>query len=677
MEGRLGYANLYVMDAIVITFFRPTFAFLCCVLLPLSLASADDRVLGMNLQDTQGNAIAWEPRAVNVFCFLGTECPLARLYGPRLQQMADEFSRQDVNFIGINSNVQDSAKEIEDYVTKYEIRFPVAMDSDQSVADHLNASRTPEVVVTDQVGVVRYQGRIDDQYEPGISRAAPTKNDLRDAITAMINDQPIKTPKTNGVGCLITRVKRTKPKLAEVTFTQDIAPILNQHCVECHRDGEIAPFSLTEYDEVVGWADMMLEVIDQRRMPPWHADPEIGEFVGQRLLPEEDRDRIAKWIAGGMAEGDPGNLPESPKWIAGWHLGVPPEIEIDMRKRPFRVPEDGIVEYQYFVADPGWDEDRWVRAAQVVPGNASVVHHAIVFVRPPDEPKSGRNRSSEIGWLGAYVPGQRTVMLPQGHARRVPAGSKLIFQMHYTPNGRAANDLTKVGIWFADSKSVTHEVVTHIAINHNFEIPPGAENYQVSMSSRGFPDEGRLLGVTPHMHLRGKSFRMVMNQRDGNSQPLLHVPDYDFNWQHWYAFQQPIALDDVRSLNMSITFDNSAANPTNPAPDEYVTWGDQTWEEMAIAFFDIASPVGKTRPKNKKRRKQIILPSDEEIARRKSKVEQLTQTFLSKMDKNGDGVVTRQETPQAFRRFGFRRMDFNRDGRIDADEVRSLSEQRL
>jgi peroxiredoxin len=625
----------------------------------------------LHFRATDGQPVLVQPTKYTVLCFLGTECPLARLYGPRLQKIADEFEKDGVVFLGINSNLQDSPSEIDAFAREHAIQFSMVKDADQSIADALGATRTPEVFVVDADGIILYQGRIDDQYEPGISRSKPNKNELRDAIKSLVDGKAIETPKTQGVGCLITRITNTKPgddSKPSVTFNRDIAPILNANCVECHREGEIGPMELSDYDEVVGWGQMILEVIDQGRMPPWHADPNVGHFVGERRMDPLSREKIANWIDEGMPEGDPGDLPKPPTWPKEWQFPTDPDDEIVIRDRPFKVPAEGVVEYRYFVVDPKWTEDRWIRAAQVVPGNASVVHHVIVFVRPPDG-----DRFQGVGWMAAYVPGQRAIRLPQGHARRVPAGSKLVFQMHYTPNGRETDDLTRIGVWSVDPEQVTHEVFTQVAIDHQFEIPPRADQHVVKMSVDSFPPNSRMLGITPHMHLRGKSFQMNAVGPNGSSEPLLSVPRYDFNWQHWYEFANSVDLAAIDRLAMTVTFDNSSGNPFNPAPEEYVSWGDQTWEEMALAFFDVAIPRG--GPLRKAR--EIREPTESEAASRDRRIEDLVQTFMTKMDKDKDGVVLRDETPVTFRKFGFNKIDQDRDGRIDRDEIRLSAAERL
>jgi len=619
-------------------------------------------------KDVDGRPLTVADAKWKVVCFVGSECPLARLYGPRLDALGQEFAGRGVQLVGINGNPQDSPADVRRYIEEQRVSFPIVKDPEQKLVKIFGAKRTPEVFVLDEANHVRYRGRIDDQYEPGTARPAPTRHDLRLAIEALLAGQAVPNEQTTAVGCLITMIPRSHRAVdpAEVvTFTRDVAPILNRHCVECHRAGEIGPFALTDYEEVVGWGEMMLEVVDQKRMPPWHADPRYGKFVGERHFPAEDRATLAAWVAQGMPQGDVKELPPQPTWAGGWQLPTFPDVEIAMRDRPFVVPADGVVDYQYFVVDPQWKEDRWVRAAQVIPGNSSVVHHTIIFVRPPDG-----SRAEGTGWLGGYVPGQRTGSLPPGHARRIPANSKLVFQMHYTPNGRETPDVTKVGIWFAKADEVTHEVTTRVALNHHFEIPPGAKNFLVDLQLEGFSGESRLLGMTPHMHLRGKSFRLEV-QKGTQRETLLSVPQYDFNWQHWYQLETPLDLADIDALQMQVGFDNSAENPTNPDPRDYVTWGDQTWQEMAVAFFDVAHPRGQKRIAARSSEKK----GDDEA--RERRIREQVEKFLSQMDRDGDGIVTREESPEAFRRFGFRKFDHDGNGRIERGEIEAEAARRL
>jgi peroxiredoxin len=655
-----------------------------------SLVKADSESRAFVLESVTGKAI--EVRVSNqprwtVVVFLGTECPLARLYGPRLQKLADEFASQQVHFVGVISNQQDSAKEILDFATEYSIRFPLLKDQAQRIADQYGAMRTPEVYVLDRELRVRYHGRIDDQYLPGVARPDPEREDLRVALGELVAGKPVSLPETEPQGCLIGRVKQPIAD-AEVTFCNQVVRMLNQSCVECHRAGEIAPFALTDYEEVVGWGEMICEVIEQGRMPPWHADPAHGSFRNERLFREEQKQLLRAWVDAGAPYGNPSDLPDPPTFVDGWQLPREPDLVVEMRDRPFQVPADGTVEYQYFVVDPGLTEDRWVTAAQVIPGNRAVVHHSIVFVRPPD---GARFRG--IGWLAGYVPGQRPFELPPGRARFIPAGSKLVFQQHYTPNGKEQNDITRIGLLFGDDAEITHEAFTVVGIDQEFEIPPGDPAFQVTGNVPWFPRNGELLAVMPHMHLRGKSFECSITCLEDNlstsgseesstgsvrsrnrDRTVLRVPRYDFNWQHVYELVEPMSLSDVRDIQFSVTFDNSAQNPFNPDPSETVTWGDQTWEEMAVAFFEVAQPRHPSASVVSGGEPTEI--SDEERSKLE-RVKKFADDFFGRFDANRDGFVDRHETPLSFRTFGFRQFDSDGNQRLTRDEIELSARNRL
>ncbi|QGQ21302.1 redoxin domain-containing protein [Gimesia benthica] len=656
--------------------FRRSITFLCALaLLGTSSLLAETKTKSsqhashtFRLPTAQGKVVELtaEPESkATVVCFLGAECPLARLYGPKLNEMQAAYAAQGVQFIGVNSNQQDSLEDVKQYVKRYEISFPMAKDYNNEVADRFHAVRTPEVFVLDQQLTVRYRGRIDNQYLPGISRAETTTHDLKNALDQLLTGKPIEVSETKPNGCFIGRVKKNEVT-TKLTFCKEVAGVLHRHCVECHRTGEIAPFSLTDYDEVRGWADTMLETIEDGRMPPWHASPKYGHYANARFMPEKDKEILREWVAGGMPYGDIKDLPELPKFREGWHLPRVPDVVYEMRKRPFVVPKEGVVEYQYFVVDPGFKEDKWITGAQVLPGNRSVVHHAIVFIRPPD----GADFRG-IGWLTAYVPGQRINMLPPGRARKVPAGSKLVFQMHYTPTGSVAEDISKIGLIFGKDEEITHEVFTLIGIDQEFEIPPHASDFPVSAKVRRIPPHAELLAIAPHMHLRGKSFRLFTKQ-DKKKEILLDVPNYDFNWQHIYELSKPMSLDKVDGLEFTVKFDNSKDNPFNPDPNEYVTWGDQTWEEMAIAFFEVAEPrkqkSQETKPKPEKKLTKAEAKKQRE-AELKKELDKRAAAFFKRFDKNGDGRVDVEEVPLATQRYG-RIRDNNGDGVIQREELR-------
>tara|TARA_R110002049_G_scaffold72490_7_gene187504 strand:- start:61241 stop:63373 length:2133 start_codon:yes stop_codon:yes gene_type:complete len=639
-----------------------------------SLSMSIGTVSDFSLPTPEGDSVSLDPNArFHVLCFLGCQCPLAKLYGPRLQALANRFEGDGVRFIGINSNVQDSMDEVREYAQKHSLSFAMAKDFDRSVAVQIGATRTPQVFLIDRSRRVIYQGRIDDQYQPGIARTSASTHDLRDAIEKAVAGETISNPVTEAVGCLISLPRSRSPGQGDVTYCDQVARILSSHCVECHREGEIGPFALDKYDEVVGWADMMIEVIDQQRMPPWHADPEHGSFLNARHMPTSDKEILRSWVDDGMPYGQASDLPEKVTSIAGWRLPTTPDVVFPMSDRPFAVPESGVVEYQYFVIDPGFKQDRWVRAVQVVPGNNAVVHHCIAFTRPPDGAEI-----SEFGMLAAYVPGQIDSPLPPGYAQRVAAGTKIVLQMHYTPTGKPEQDLTRIGLVFADPSEVTHEVYAIGGVERDFEIPPHAADYSVHGDVDGFPKDGILLSIIPHMHVRGRSFQLTVHS-DQQSTKLLSIPHYDFNWQHNYRLADPLPLSDVDRFSFQATFDNSADNPTNPDPTEYVTWGDQTWQEMAVVFMSVARPVESMQTKQNRSQRAHHPPS--ETAKRESQraaVDAFATDYMKKFDGNGDGSITRHELPDSVRMFAFKSLDRNGNGAISIDEIRwHAARQRL
>jgi peroxiredoxin len=568
---------------------------LCLLLLPFSPSAADREtksVLGHKIESFSLRDYRGKPFELNelkehpiiVVAFVGTECPLANLYSARLRELAEQFRTRGVAFIAINANAQDSATDIALWAKKQQIDFAVLKDVGNRVADQFAAQRTPEVYVLDRHRVVRYAGRIDDQYSVGYHRPKPAETYLIDAIEALLHDKPVARPATESVGCHIGRT-RTPDAASEVTYSRQIARILQERCVVCHRQGEIAPFALTNYDEVAGWSEMIDEVVQQGRMPPWHAVDPVGRFVNDVRLSPDEKSTIQRWVRAGAPQGDPKDLPEPRQFTVGWQIPQP-DLVLAVQKQPFQVPASGEVRYQNFVVDPGFTEDKWVRAAEIRPGNRAVVHHVIAFIRPPSA--GPRTDDSTIGslWLAAAAPGTPPLVLSDGLAKFVPAGSQFVFQVHYTTNGTAQDDQSHLGLVFADPKTVAKEVGTWRAANTEFAIPPGANNYEVKATHK-FRQDVLLLTVFPHMHLRGKSFRFEAEYPSGQREVLLDVPRYDFGWQNSYEFASPLRIPAETRLTCSAIFDNSADNPNNPDPTAMVRWGDQTWEEMMAGHFEL------------------------------------------------------------------------------------------
>lgn len=524
-----------------------------------------------------------------VVAFVGTECPLAKLYGPRLAELAKEYGPKGVAFLALDSNTQDSPTEILHYQKINALGFPVLKDVGNVVADQMKAERTPEVHVLDRDRVARYVGRIDDQFGfmpdgSSYQRSKPIRRDLAEALDQLLAGQPVAVANTKVSGCLIGRAREPN-SASEVTFARHIAPIFNDHCVSCHRPGQIGPFSLSSYEDAAGWAEMIQEVVTERRMPPWHADPKIGHWVNDARLPDQAIDLITTWVKNGAPLGDPKEIPPPPQFAEKWMIPEPDEV-LYMADEPYTVPAEGVVQYQRFIVDPGWKEDRWVKAIEPRPGNSAVVHHIIVYLRPPTGPKTGAAGRLRADWLGAYAPGLRQEVLPDELARYVPAGSTFIIELHYTPNGTEQTDRSYVGFKFADPSKVKKEIVVRNAGNFTFKIPPRAKDYQVESEFK-FTADSVLHSLSPHMHLRGKSFRYDAVFPDGKTQTLLWVPRYDFGWQTTYQMAEPLHMPKGSALHCVAWFDNSEDNLANPDPNSEVTWGEQTWEEMMFGWFEM------------------------------------------------------------------------------------------
>jgi peroxiredoxin/mono/diheme cytochrome c family protein len=518
-----------------------------------------------------------------VVVFVGTQCPLAGRYAPRLAELEAKYRGQQVQFVGIDSNQQDSLAEIAHFVQFHKIPFPVRKDPGNKVADQFSATRTPEAFVLDAAGAVRYSGLIDDQFGVGYAHDKPKRRYVDDALGDVLAGRDVRIPATRSVGCRIGRVNR-RPPTGDVTYANQISRIFQANCVTCHRPGEVAPFGLTSYSDAAAWAETIREVIDEERMPPWRASPAHGKFENDARLSEKDKELVHQWIDNGLPQGDLSQLPPKPSFPDGWRIPQP-DLIVKM-PAPFTVPAQGIVDYKYFTVDPGFTHDVWVRAAEARPGNRRVVHHMLLFYLPPEQ-----------GWpqpvdplfnaVAGFAPGLPPGDAPVGYARRIPAGSRLVFQMHYTPDGSEQVDQSEVGLILSDSKTVKREISVGGIFNWQFLIPPGAADYRVDAGQK--MEEDRLIyALAPHMHLRGKSFRFTARYPDHRKEILLDVPRYDFNWQNVYRLAEPKVLPAGTNLDCLASFDNSESNLLNPDPSSQVHWGDQTWDEMMVGSYDFS-----------------------------------------------------------------------------------------
>jgi peroxiredoxin len=541
-----------------------------------------------NLRDAVGKThrlADYRDRQAVVVVFLAVDCPLAKLYTPRLVDLAKEYDARGVSFLAIASR-QETPRDLTRYMRRHGVTFPVLRDIGGVAAAQFGAERSPEAFVLDRGRRVRYRGRIDDQYAIGVQSPAPKRREMRDAIEAILAGRSVAVTTTTAPGCPL-RLGDRPHVAAAVTYSRDVAPILQRRCQACHRPGQSAPFGLMRYADAANWAEAMREVIDEGRMPPWSANPRHGTFANDPSLGAEEKQTLFRWIDAGCPEGDIKDLPAPKSFPKEWSIPTP-DLVVEMPEA-FTVPAQGTIEYQYFRVDPGFREDRWVRAAEILPGNPAVVHHCNIFLQPPgfDDPTD----IAEQGKLGSYcltmmAQGTPPLVLSDGLAKRIPAGWRIVFVVHYQAVGSAQTDRTRLGLTFAAPKSVRQEVATRLLFDPDLRIPPGVADHRVS-KEWAFDRDMHLLSLFPHMHLRGKSFRYELIRPDGGEEILLDVPRFDFGWQHRYTLAEPLLVKAGSRLRCTAVYDNSADNPANPDPTAEVQTGMQSWEEMFNGYFDV------------------------------------------------------------------------------------------
>jgi len=370
-------------------------------------------------------------------------------------------------------------------------------------------------------------------------------------------------------------------RAAAPTFYRDVSPILQHRCQECHRPDELAPMPLVTYQDTRPWAKAIREAVRTRKMPPWFADPCCGRFSNDRSLSQAEIDTLAQWVDQGAPAGDPRDAPPPRQWTDGWNIPKPDAV---FAIPPFDVPAKRAVEYQYFIIPTHFKEDKWVQAVEIKPGARRAVHHVVVYIREPGDTWTHGPTKNDI--LEVSGPGTPPEVWPPGMAKLIPAGSDLVFEIHYTPDGKPERDQTKVGIIFAKAPPAKR-VLTLQMDSVDFAIPPGDPDYRVSVWGT-LPNDALLLGMFPHMHLRGKTFEFMRLLPDGTPDVMLRVVHYNFYWQIDYHLARPLLLQKGTRLVWTAWFDNSANNPLNPDPAKEVHYGHQSWDEMMVGFFDVA-----------------------------------------------------------------------------------------
>lgn len=654
------------------------------VLAPPSPRDARDMGVGRMIPDASGATLdgassSWRSgrgERATVIALTSVTCPLCRKFAPSLARIESEFAKQGVSFVYVNVSGLDSKEAMRKQVADAGFKGLYLEDRNQSIVAALDARTTTEVFVIDGRNTLVYRGAVSDQYGVDFTREAPREHYLQDALRAVLQGAQPTTAATTSPGCALERKHASAPASAAApTYAREIARIINANCVECHRSGGVGPFPLDSYEAVARRATMIRSVTEAGTMPPWFAAPMHGKdgaampspWANDRSLGQSDKDAIAAWIKAGKPEGDPKDLP-LPRTFASseWSIGTPDAVFT--LPEPIAVKADGFMPYQNVLVPTNTTEDRWVKAVQIVPTDPSVVHHVLVFAldeeaaKDPDTRRRLGNDESS-GYWAAYVPGNDAITFPEGMAKRLPARSSLLFQIHYTPNGKATKDRMSLGVVYSTTPP-KHLVRTAAVADLRLSIPPGASRHQEDALIR-IPADAKILAFMPHMHVRGKAYRYELEVPGGSKRTVLDIPDYDFNWQLRYELREPLEAPRGATLHGTAWYDNSADNPANPDPTKTVRWGPQTVDEMMLGYIEYylvdEDPM-----------KPMDLPGRGGLrgrlggaggAGRKPSFTMLQRQF----DTNDDGRIERDEVAPALHG-RFDQLDANKDGVLTKDD---------
>lgn len=559
--------------------------FLSCVL--SSLALAVDRVGDFALLDQDGafHQLSWynDQKAV-VFLTHANACAATREALPAITALQSRFGEQGIEFMMINS------QGIDRDTVKSELRgldtdLPLLMDDAQVVGETLGITHGGEVIVMD----------------PGdfsIVFRGPVGSELERALSSIAADQAVAVTSIPSSGCEIAYAAREQHEKTGVSYVNDIAPIIEKNCADCHRENSIAPFALNSHQLVQGWSPMIREVLLTKRMPPGQIDPHVGNITDMTNLSDAEMQQLVHWIdAGAPRDGDTDPLanlvwPDS-KWRS--ELGREPDVIVKIP--PQRIPATGVVDYLNVYADIPIEDDVWVQGSEIVPGDYSVLHHVITrVVQPEVDPDSVRPDEGDdefasqkltdvpLAGLTGYVPGRRPI-LEQNRGGLLRAGTRVSFQLHYTTSGKEVTDQSELGIYLYPEGEVPEIVKSSggRALNRSFLIPANAKDFEVTESAIVEKD-AYLVSFMPHMHFRGKRMKFVANYPDGTSEELLSVPNYKFNWQLRHHLEPKFVPAGTEIVAIG-AFDNSQQNAFNPDPEQSIDWGPQSWDEMFIGYM--------------------------------------------------------------------------------------------
>ena len=539
-----------------------------------------------NLSELLGNEIS-------LIAVRDPDCPISRRYAGKLKQ----FHRDGLQIIYLLTG-QLATKEIaQKDQNRHNINGLYILDKDRKLSTWLGVETSAEVYLFDRNSILRYRGAIDDQYGIGFSRNDASQTFLINALDSVRSNKKIKLVATSAPGCII-RQSKSFSSIQNVTWHNDIYPLIKEKCQSCHRPGQAGPFSLETYQQVYARKEMIRFVLENKIMPPWSLTSDSNRFVNnEKYLADSDRKKIIDWIDAGAIKGKNITSNTSYTWTTGWKYGQPDVILTSPSY--IDVQAEGEIAYKYVSIPTNFETDRWVRTIEVATETPENTHHIILFVLPPieliDKFMPGSRNKTDLnrkelhqlalkGFFSGYIPGLPGVTYENNSAKLLPKGWRIVMQIHHQSNGKQVKDRPRVGLQFLHTppKKVIN---TLAATNIDLLIPAGKANH-LETANYQFKENGEIVGLYPHMHLRGSAFKYELIQPNGLKETLLDIPSYDPNWQQYYQFQEPIIIKKGTTLVVSGWFDNSKNNLNNPDPTTDVKFGLRTQDEMMIGYFD-------------------------------------------------------------------------------------------
>jgi|TARA_B110000902_G_scaffold255171_1_gene320152 hypothetical protein len=632
--------------------FSKRVVFVCVSFWALLLSPISSAVDNFVLLDQNGEAqdLFYDKQSKAIVVMIhGNGCQIIRSILPDFNALRDEYEAKGVRFLMLNANLQDSRETIASEALEWGIEMPILIDSAQIIGPSLGVTRTAEVLVINAVSrEISYRGAINDRVYYERQKKEASEHYVKNALDAVLAGEQVAVSEVKSVGCIVNFPSRDQ----EISYSDTIAPLLVNNCVACHQQGGIAPWAMSEYRMVQGFAPMMREVVRTKRMPPWHADPEIGEWQHDAGLSAEETNILINWIEAGAKRGDGEDpLVAFKPSQQQWPLGEP---DLIVEVPAFDVPASGIVEYQFPVVANTLDKDAWVVAATVVPGDTQAVHH--VLLGSADQPPQADDLENVFqNYIMGYAPGNESAHMPEGTGVFVPKGGVYLLQIHYTPYGKKSTDTTKIGLYFAD-KPPQNFLRNHVVANSRLSIPPYAAKHEEKAYFE-FWNDAVIYGLVPHAHYRGRSSSFDLIYPDGSKETILSVPNYDFNWQRTYVFTEPKSVPAGTKIIHRTLYDNSANNPGNPDPGRRVPWGLQSEDEMLYGSVSY-SWVDETSSKPI----HSYLTSE-------------TAQWMGVIDTDMDGLISETEMPKRLRDsigWKWKLLDEDDDGQLNLAEMEVL-----